>query len=551
MLVCLNICMITIWFLCLTLALAPLYVVRFIIPSVPLIGEYPTTLLEILVFLTTIFWVLEKLATRAPIKTTGSRPRFLFRFVRLRRPILPLHSHSDGRGFRSPGIKHSHIPNAVATTHASPFTQGPRRAGQLQRFCGFLRNSYTKYQIRDTIPIFLFILAGVVSVFVSSDKRNALGSFKSYIAEPILIHFIIKDVVKTEKALFMLLYSLLFSGLWLSVLAVFQSLFGWFVITPHEMSLGRAHGVYNTANALGLYLGPLIMLAVGSATTCAVLPLDKNDNRMVAVFVQVIHRARSTVFCSLIGISVLAIIFSKSAGALVGLVTTFALFVLFALSVPFLQDRKALKKGETAIASAGNFLYKNASKLPWVLFLLTFLFVWLVVPCLSTYKASPPIRVFESTIRIRLCLWEGARNLLATTPLLGSGLSGFKKAYTAFRTCDDELLEYPHNIFLNFWTEMGVLGLISFLWICTRWFQSINTKYQILNTKRGELFVIHHLLLISFLVSLVYTLVHGLVDVPYFKNDLALEFWVLLALSESSKMLVNHSKPTADGCQAV
>ena len=34
-------------------------------------------------------------------------------------------------------------------------------------------------------------------------------------------------------------------------------------------------------------------------------------------------------------------------------------------------------------------------------------------------------------------------------------------------------------------------------------------------------------------LALVGIVVHGLVDVPYFKNDLSLEFWVLLAISWS------------------
>jgi len=33
------------------------------------------------------------------------------------------------------------------------------------------------------------------------------------------------------------------------------------------------------------------------------------------------------------------------------------------------------------------------------------------------------------------------------------------------------------------------------------------------------------------MLALVAVLVHGLVDVPYWKNDLSLEFWALLSLS--------------------
>ena len=33
------------------------------------------------------------------------------------------------------------------------------------------------------------------------------------------------------------------------------------------------------------------------------------------------------------------------------------------------------------------------------------------------------------------------------------------------------------------------------------------------------------------LIALIAVIVHGLVDVPYWKNDLSLEFWALLSLS--------------------
>jgi hypothetical protein len=38
----------------------------------------------------------------------------------------------------------------------------------------------------------------------------------------------------------------------------------------------------------------------------------------------------------------------------------------------------------------------------------------------------------------------------------------------------------------------------------------------------------HHLVLMTGMVAM---LVYGLVDVPYFKNDLSVVFWILLALN--------------------
>lgn len=43
------------------------------------------------------------------------------------------------------------------------------------------------------------------------------------------------------------------------------------------------------------------------------------------------------------------------------------------------------------------------------------------------------------------------------------------------------------------------------------------------------------------LASMAALLVHGLVDVPYFKNDLAVLFWILISLSISTQLLSNSA----------
>jgi len=417
----------TVWLLGLTLASAPLYVLRFRLAPIPLVGEYPTTLLEILIFLTAASWLWEKI-------TTGG---------------------------------------------------GTSLVTALRRV------------VRREWPVTLFVLAGLLSVGVSPDKRGAWGIFKAYIAEPVLIYFIIKDVVRTKETLFLLLHSLFFSGLWLSILAISQGLFGWFVVTGHEMAEGRAHGVYNTANALGLYLGPLVVLAVG------LLRGGHQDKRRCGW---------------LVGALLLAIFLSQSVGAVVGL----AAGLLFL----FLADRffSVGGGGGEGILGAGRptrpvgKIWAKIPLLPYLLAFFCLFFIFLAVPRLAPPGTSPPIRVSENTAVIRLCLWEGTQDLLRGRPLLGAGLSGFKEAYKGFRTCDDELLEYPHNIFLNFWAEMGLFGLVVFLMLTVRWLKTVLR----LGGYRA----------LGFGAALIYILAHGLVDVPYFKNDLALEFWALLALLE-------------------
>ena len=515
-------------FLCLTLALAPLYVVRFRVSPVPLIGEYPTTLLEILIFLTTLSWVWNK-------------------FCNSELPCPPS-AYAEGVGRREFA--------PIACLELAPWA----------------RNKLRYY--RTYAPLVCFILAALISTLVSPDKRGALGIFKACVAEPILIYFVIRDVLKTQESLSAIFYSLLISGLWLSLLAILQGFFGWFVVTPHEAVEGRAHGIYNTANALGLYLGPLVSLSLGAVLGGLLGKPEKRKPKegsrithlrpqmscvgLVVKFVRVLETnlERSLKLSLKFGelvflwvsvlLSVLAIILSKSAGAMIGLAVSLLLFIPSVLSVlyskgevlspsfspPHLRQagwgRGGGGVGETLSLVAAEILWKTVLMLPYVLFLATFLFVFLIVPHLTPYGTIPPSRVSENTTTIRLCLWEGTRNMLLRKPVFGAGLSGFKETYKDFRTCDDELLEYPHNVFLNFWAEMGLLGLISFLWLTSRW-----TKLCLSSAIKAKFSIFNFQFSTAFLVVLVYWLVHGLVDVPYFKNDLALEFWVILALLEN------------------
>ena len=119
------------------------------------------------------------------------------------------------------------------------------------------------------------------------------------------------------------------------------------------------------------------------------------------------------------------------------------------------------------------------------------------------------------TASVRICLWQGTYRLLKDNWLTGVGLSGFKESYAQFyATCDAEPLEYPHNFTMTIWAELGLLGLISFYWILISIALSSQKVFSPL-IRWG---------IVLFLTAIV---THGLVDIPYFKNDLSLIFWVI------------------------
>ena len=87
-----------------------------------------------------------------------------------------------------------------------------------------------------------------------------------------------------------------------------------------------------------------------------------------------------------------------------------------------------------------------------------------------------------------------------------------------------EIYMYPHNIFLNFWSELGILGALLFCWIIAKFLWQ-SGRFFLAERNNQEYFIA-----LGLMTSMITLVIHGLVDVPYFKNDLSALFWVSIAL---------------------
>jgi O-antigen ligase len=67
-------------------------------------------------------------------------------------------------------------------------------------------------------------------------------------------------------------------------------------------------------------------------------------------------------------------------------------------------------------------------------------------------------------LAIRGLQWQEAVNLLKDHWLFGAGLNNYQTLMIQYHQITWlEIFLYPHNIFLNFWVELGLLGLIVFI----------------------------------------------------------------------------------------
>ena len=78
-----------------------------------------------------------------------------------------------------------------------------------------------------------------------------------------------------------------------------------------------------------------------------------------------------------------------------------------------------------------------------------------------------------------------------------------------------------------FWLNLGLLGLVAFFWLVGEAVRRV--WHELKKFAHAKVCSVGWLKVTAFLMLLI-ILVHGLFDTPYFKNDLALLFWLILGV---------------------
>ena len=371
--------------------------------------------------------------------------------------------------------------------------------------------------------IILLLFIALAAVGIAGFSSSSLGIWKAYFFEPAIFFIVVLNVIKGEAGRNKVLWSLATSALIVSALAIYQKITGAFIDNPiwAAENTRRVVSFFGYPNAVGLYLGPLILILVGWLCDIA-----KNFQFSITNFQTIFNSKIFKMFfiCLIIITSILSIYFAKSKGALLGVTVGLIIFGLI------------INK-----------------KIRWA----TIIVLILIGVGIAAYGPARNLAIRNITLtnlsgQIRKAGWADTFKMLKDGRLLtGAGLANFQAAITpyhtegifvkdyndpdaqkklvynaAYRTAHWQPLEiylYPHNIFLNFWSELGLAGLLLFIWIILKYFYLgiKNYKSQVKNYK---------FINIGLICAMVIIVVHGLVDVPYFKNDLAVMFWLFAAM---------------------
>lgn len=329
-------------------------------------------------------------------------------------------------------------------------------------------------------PITLLLIAATIGIFVAPNKIAALGIWKSYFIEPLFLFVIALDLLKDKKHAAQLITYLGIGALFVAAFAIFQKFTLWAVPAPWDAE-GRVTSIFPYPNAVGLYLGPIICL--GFFQILSSFKLFKPPLSSVKLL--------KLLFWPLtIILSTLAIIFAQTEAAYFAIPAAIALALII-----FTKYRR-----------------------PALIFCAIIItLIALFPPARQTVWQKISFQDYSGTVR--LAQWDETGNFLKDNLLFGAGLSGYPAALIPYHTHSDiEIFQYPHNLVFNIWTELGLLGLLA----------SFLILYQL-----GRRLVVSHptnLMAAGAAAAILEMLIHGLVDVPYLKNDLAVLTWLIFAL---------------------
>ncbi|HET9781673.1 MAG TPA: O-antigen ligase family protein [Candidatus Dormibacteraeota bacterium] len=326
-------------------------------------------------------------------------------------------------------------------------------------------------------PAALFLVAGAISVVTAPSITAAAGLYRAYLIEPIAFGLVLVNVLRTSDRAFVVAAGLA-AGAGAAGIANSAVVLNGLLQHTYNVAETPPVVIYSTANAVALFEGPVVALAIGLAVH-GTRPYE---------------RWAGAVFAAL-GVIVVALSFSRG-----GYIALAAVVVAAAVS----HRRRWILLGAAAVAFA----------------------VFAAVPPIFRRIDIELHNVYGNTVQSRIDLWTAAIKLLEHRPVFGAGLSGFQERAAPYYTHLHTQANFidPHNIVLNFWVETGLLGLIAFVWIT---FVAVQISWRGWTSSAMNWRPYH----LGVLLALIAVVVHGMVDVPYFKNDLSLEFWTIVAIS--------------------
>jgi O-antigen ligase len=329
-----------------------------------------------------------------------------------------------------------------------------------------------KHNFRNIFTTKIWLLIGFIffglfiSTIANENFLSGLGIIKGWFIFPILLAVIAKKELTKEK-IYLAIYS---SAFLVAIISIFYYLQGFITFD------GRLQSIFNSPNYLAMYLAPAILISFANLKQAL-----KNKNQT--------HRLTHLISLG----AILFVMYQTHSYA-----SWASLVVIFLIQGMLYAPKKNVLKNFTLLVILGALLIS---------------FQW------QNPKFQDLVSLNKrSSSASRLMIWNSAEKILTDHWFFGIGPGNFQAEYLANQKNMPELylewaVPHPHNLFLSFWLQSGLIGLLAFIALLIHWLKIVLQKPNSVYT-------------IIALAIMTYFLLHGLVDTTYFKNDLAILFWL-------------------------
>jgi len=361
------------------------------------------------------------------------------------------------------------------------------------------------------IPVFGFILICILSLLWSDSLFVSLLELPLFLAGPFL-YFVIINNIENHKQVHRILFAIIIIGSLMGIYGILQHQGIDFSFWAGNVSRQQVFGLFGNVN----YFAEYLMIPL----TIAVPLFFAARNKLVKIFL-------------FIGIVVMGIslILTFTRSSYLG----FAAALLFMIIFLIFQERK-------------NFFKKYRKTIIYFLILTVIALMIFFIPSplnqggtvISKIKARTSITQLTqgSSILRRIAIWKFTWLMIKDHPILGSGLGNFQynslQYQAEFFGQGNNRALYPygiadkaHNEYLQLWSELGIVGLLTFIWMIIQFF--INAIRFLKREKRGQKQVLA--ILLGLMGAVITVLVDSLLGFPLHLPATISLFWLAIALT--------------------
>ncbi len=365
-------------------------------------------------------------------------------------------------------------------------------------------------------PIFLYLLTGCFSLIWSINIFNSILALPLFLAGPVLF-YVITNSIGERKTIDRLLCAIIIMGLGMGIYGILQFAGIDFKFWEGNIGRERVMGLFGNVNYFAEYLILPLSLTIG-----LILSKNKIYNK-IFLFIALIAMGltlfftftRGSYLAMAINIPVMLFLYFKSAKNEQSktfykkIILSLLLLATIALSTIYIPH--PLNKDNTILGK------------------------------LRERVTLESLTSGRSALR-RIATWKFTQMMIKDYPLLGSGIGTY--AYHTLEYQADFFSKgnnrdiYPHgkavqahNEYLQLWSELGIIGLILFLWIIFAYYRNVFIKIRQINENQQAV-------VIALTGGITAVLVDAIFGFPLQLAASIALFWVFLGLTS---VLLNMS----------